>query len=268
MQMKLLSHFEFDDGEIIKVTLKDEDRTNFLAKLPEFYRYAYVTETELDSRIAAFGTTRAEELAELIPDRGNIRSGDFGEILAYLFFKERHELMAIDGPLKWHWKQDKNTPAPYTDVILFACPNVDAPCIDDLLVSVESKMKATASESNQIQAAIDGAETDYVSRIANSLAWMRRKYRNEATKVGVDIENIKAIIVKLERFINSDDKGLYTKKVKAITFLDKSWFHEDIARPIQRPTINGLDLTVFAVSIDRLRAAYEEVLTKAVGHDE
>lgn len=263
--MELLSHFEFDNGEIIKVTLKDEDRDNFLEKLPEFFRYAYITETELNSRVENFGTTQAEELAELIPDRGSTRSGDFGEILSYLFFKERHQLNTVDGPLKWHWKQDKNTAAPYTDVILFACANVDVPSEEDIIISVESKMKASVSNLNQIQHAIDGAESDYVSRIANSLAWMRRKYKNEAAKVGADIEGIRAIIAKLERFINSDEKGAYTKKVKAIAFIDKAWFDVDVARPILRPAIDGLDLTVFAVSIDRLRDAYEEVLTKAIG---
>lgn len=266
--MELLSHFDFEDSDIIRVTLKDDERDIFLAKLPDLYREAYIAKEELDSRVTTFESSHALELSELIPDVGSIKSGDFGEVLSYLFFKERHQVQGVDGPLKWRWKQDKNTAAPYSDVILFACNNVDVPCIDDLLVSVESKMKATDSNLNQIQNAIDGAESDYVSRIANSLAWMKRKYKIEAAKVGADIDNIKSVIAKIERFINADEKGAYQKKVKAIAFIDQSWFEKDLLLPITKPAIQGLDLTIFAVSISRLKEAYTEVLTKVVGTDE
>jgi hypothetical protein len=266
--MELLSHFEFEDSDIIKVTLKDDERDIFLSKLPDFYREAYIAKNELDLRVETFESSHALELSELVPDKGSIRSGDFGEVLSYLFFKERHQVHGVDGPLKWRWKQDKNTAAPYSDVILFACPNVEVPCVDDLLVSVESKMKATESELNQIQKAIDGAESDYVSRIANSLAWMKRKYKIEAAKADADTDGIKNIIAKIERFINADEKGPYQKKVKAIAFIDQSWFEDDLLRPIAKPTIQGLDLTIFAVSISKLKEAYNEVLTKVVGTDE
>ena len=260
--MDLLNHFDEQTGTILLYVLKTAERDDFLSKLPSRYALSYISPEELEFRIDNFTSTKENEYAEILPDKGNIKSGDFGEILAYHIFKERHEDKNVDGPLKWRWKQEKNVAAPYTDVILYSVEDLDNPSPDDILISVESKMKATDSNLHPIQDAIDGAEKDFVSRIANSLSWLRKKYKEEAFRLGALTPEISKTLVMIERFINSETKGKYIKKVKAVAIIDKAYFGNEIAKVITIPNNKQIDLTVVAISIDRLKEAYEYVLSE------
>src|SRR5690606_25188 len=165
--MELLKHFDESNKTTLVLALKDCDWREFRDKLPEEYLDCYITSEDLQHRIKVFASTKEKELAEILPTEGNIRSGDFGEMLSYFLFKERHKREKVNGPKKWRWKQEKNVAAPYTDVILFAIKDIKNPSGDDLILAVESKMKSVKNDSyDPIQNAINGAEKDYVSRIA------------------------------------------------------------------------------------------------------
>lgn len=261
--MEILKYFKESNSTYICFELNEADWDEFVKMLPPEYRISYITDADLENRIKTFGSTKEKEWGEILPTEGSIKSGDFGEILAYLFFKERHKDKKVDGPRKWHWKQEKNVAAPYTDVILFSIKDKDKPSKDDLLISVESKMKATPSkEYHPIQAAIDGAEKDYVSRIANSLSWLRKKYKDESLKEGADKEHLKGLVAMIERFIKSETIGEYDKKIKAIAFIDKDLYDDEVKKATTIPTTKGLNLNVFAVSIKALKNVYENVFTE------
>lgn len=258
--MELLKHFEEENTKFVILTLKDEEWNEFVSKLPSEYKNCYISDKELQSRIINFSSSKESELFEILPTIGKIKAGDFGEILAYFLFKERDKKQKVTGPIKWRWKQEKNVAAPYTDVILFSIANAKKTSKDDLLISVESKMKSTANNQyHPIQNAINGAEKDYVSRIANSLCWLRRKYKDESLKANAPIAKLKELVEMTERFIKSETMGEYTKQIKAVVFVDKSFYDDEVNKSITLPPFVGSSIEIVIVSIKDLKAAYEKV---------
>lgn len=258
--MKLLNHFDEEKKGFVVLNLKDAEWDEFVSKLPTEYKSCYITDEDLQNRITNFSSSKEKEFSELLPDAGNIMSGDFGEILSYFLFKEKHIKQKVDGPKKWRWKQEKNVAAPYTDVILFSVKKLSEPSSEDLLISVESKMKSTASKDyHPIQNAIDGAEKDYVSRMASSLSWLRKKYKDESLKAGASIEESVRLVGVLERFIKSETIGEYTKELKAIAFVDKTFLNDEIKKGVTMPSINGTNLEIVVVSVKDLQKAYQKV---------
>lgn len=261
--MELLKHFEEGSKNFVLLSLKDKEWDEFIAKLPIPYKNCYIPDKELEQRIQTFSSTKEKELSEILPSIGNIQSGDFGEILSYFLFKERFKKRNVDGPKKWRWKQDKNVAAPYTDVILFSIKKNGKPSKDDLLISVESKMKATASISyHPIKNAIEGAEKDSVSRIANSLSWLRKKYKDESLKANAPVAKLKELVDSIERFIKSESVGEYSKQIKAVAFVDKAFFNDEVEKTVAIPAIKGASFEVVVVSIKDLQKAYENVFTQ------
>jgi hypothetical protein len=260
--MEILKFFEHKIDNYIILTLKDEDWDDFVNTIIPEYKSSYISDDELQLRITELHSDKATEFSEILPDKGSIKSGDFGEILSYLLFKNRHKKRQVDGPKKWRWKQEKNVAAPYTDVILYSMKH-KKPSKDDLLISVESKMKAVANNGyHPIQNAIDGAEKDYVSRIANSLSWIRKKYKDELVKANANKAAITNVISIINRYIQSETTGPYSKKVKAIAIIDKDLLEDELVKTVTVPSIPGLDLAVFVVSIKDLQGAYETVFQK------
>jgi hypothetical protein len=257
--MELLKHFKEEHKDFVLLYLKDDEWEEFLYKLPIEYRKSYITDSDLERRVKNFSTSPQIELSEILPTEGNIKSGDFGEILTYFLLTERHKNQNVNGPRKWRWKQEKNVPAPYTDVILFSIKS-GKPSINDLLISAESKMKSTINKDyHPIQNAIDGAEKDYVSRIANSLSWLRKKHKDESLKEGAPVERLKSYVDSIERFIKSETLGEYTKQLKAVAFVDKSFLTNEIMKEVSLPSVTGILLEVIVVSIKDLKTAYEKV---------
>lgn len=261
--MELLKHFEESSKNFVILTLKDKEWDEFIEKLPIPFKNCYIPDKELEHRIITFSSSKEKELSEILPSEGKIKSGDFGEILSYFLFKEKYKKRNLNGPKKWRWKEEKNVAAPYTDVILFSIKKMGKPSKDDLLISVESKMKATANNSyHPIEKAINGAEKDSVSRIANTLSWLRKKYKDESLKANAPVAKLKELVDSIERFIKSETVGEYSKQIKAVAFVDKSFFNDEVAKSVTIPVINGATFEVVVVSIKDLQKAYENVFTQ------
>lgn len=256
----ILKHFDIETKDYILFSLKEAERDEFISKLIPQYKSSYIRDEDLQARISTFSSTKEQEFSEILPTEGHIKAGDFGEILSYFLFKERHQDKGVDGPRKWRWKQDKNVAAPYSDVILFSIKKKGKVSKNDLLISVESKVKATKGKDyHPIQAAVEGAEKDYVTRIATSLSWLRKKYKEESLKEGAEKDKLIELVNIINRFIKSESVGKYSKKIKAIAIIDKNLFEAELKKPVTIPKKKGMDLTVFAVSIKDLKSAYEKV---------
>lgn len=261
--MEIIKHFNTKKHDkLIILSLKDKEWDDFFKKLPKKYKSCFILDEDLDDRVKTFSSTKEEELAEILPTEGKIKSGDFGEILAYYLFKENYKDKKINGPKKWRWKESQNVSAPYSDVILFSIINQAAPSNADLLISAESKMKATPNkDSHPIQNAIDGAEKDYVSRIANSLCWIKKKYKDESRKTNAKKDELIQHVKNINRFIHSEKPkyGEYIKIVKAIAFVDEKFLATEIIKPINIPNHKGMNLEVYVVGIKDLQKMYETV---------
>ncbi|MDD2785597.1 MAG: SAVED domain-containing protein [Patescibacteria group bacterium] len=264
--MEILKHFEINkENDFIIFSLKDEEWETFINILPSEYKDCFISKTDLESRIKTLSSTKEKELSEILPTEGNIKSGDFGEILTFFLFKEIYKKQQIDGPKKWRWKQDQNMPAPYSDVILFSIKNNDKYSKDDLIISAESKMKATKDKRRHpIQLSIDGAIRDHTSRIAKSLSWLRKKYKDEIVNENSEKDKLVQLVKNINRFIESEkpEHGEYVKKVKAIAFVEKDFLADEKVKTINVPDEAGLDLEIYIVSIKDLQKMYETVFSE------
>ena len=196
---------------------------------------------------------REKELREFyFPDRGNIMSGDFGEIFSFYFLKSEFQAKDIDlyGPKKWIWKDSKNKAAPGADVLLFSKNSKDRK--KDLLLSVESKMAATKPRpaSNRIQDAIDRAVDDRISRMARTIDWLKEKYHKEGQ---FDKKE------EIARFSNPTDDP-YKKQHFAIAIFDSAFCDSEAGKDCQFS--EGIE--VYVISISDLKKMYEAFFEEAI----
>lgn len=250
--MNILSYFDrINTANHIIYRLKKGEWKNFINKLPDEFRLCYISDENLNILSLKAEITNKLYLEKyILPDEPSIKSGDFGEMLCYHAVVEHYfgKGIVLIGPRKWEWKDNRNKPAPGTDVILFHISNLNKPTKKDILVTVESKMKTVNSKKNRIQDAIDGATNDRLSRMSKTLSWLEEKY----AKMG---EEKKRKLI--ERFKDPATFGNYKKKHKAIAILDRSVETNETSKTIT----NVQNVFVIVFSIDDLKKAYENTRT-------
>lgn len=241
--MEILKHFDKIDNKDIHVyRLKEGALNSFIHELTENFRLSYITNEELEVLSSKNEMSKSDFLEQfIIPDKGNVKSGDWGEIFSFHSVVEHFSNKGIEliGPYKWMWK-DRNKPAQYSDVILFGSDDES-----DLAVTIESKMKATKSNKHRIQDAIDGSEDDKLTRMSKTIFWLREKF----ARLG-DVENKKLV----ERFAYPAKHGTYTKIFKAIAIVDKQFEQEELEKEFSK----SKDIIVLLFSIEELKETYEQ----------
>jgi len=252
--MDILTHFSRNDKEdMIVYKIKEEELDDFINKLTDGFRNCYIFDSELKKQAKTLNKTQSEFLENyILPDIGNVKSGDFGEMLSYhvIIEKYREKGILLSGPKKWRWK-DRNKPAPHSDVILFHISDSKKPSSDDLLITAESKMKATNSKSHRVQDAIDGAIKDKLSRMVKTLIWLNERYaRNGQIKSKNN----------LARFMDPSTYGTYQKIHKAIAIIDSEFEKEDIDKYIS----NEECIVVIVFSIKKLLEGYEKTFDNII----
>jgi hypothetical protein len=143
-------------------------------------------------------------------------SGDFSEILCYYLIPEKSLPECQLRPPKWKWKEAKNIPAHFTDVIVFHRLDPDNPSEGDSLISIESKSRATkpSSTESSLQKAINDAIKDSVSRLAESFFHLKTRYKDDRNAAAVH---------QLERFMDAAKFPKYLKHFKAVATVDESF---------------------------------------------
>lgn len=91
----ILSFFTEDTtsyaAKCIVMYVFDETRTDeFIKGSLDSYRRAYISDEDLEEIVTEMGTTRNEEIKEVLPTEPIIQSGEFAEILTFLLFKALH----------------------------------------------------------------------------------------------------------------------------------------------------------------------------------
>ena len=67
----------------------DEARSEeFIKNSLDSYRRAYISDEDLSEIVAEMGTTRNEEIKNVLPTENIIQSGEFAEILTFLLFPD------------------------------------------------------------------------------------------------------------------------------------------------------------------------------------
>src|SRR5574344_693275 len=89
------------------ITLYIFDDTNaqtFVSDCLVPFRQAYISEEKISENMNKTGSTRSEEIAEQLPQKENIKSGDFGEILTYYMATEVLRTIVNVKPRPWRFK--------------------------------------------------------------------------------------------------------------------------------------------------------------------
>lgn len=253
----ILTHFEesITENGIIIFKLKEEERNVFFSKIPQPFRCLYLTDEDLEWRTTTFGSTRSEEIVEKIPDNPSIMSGEFSEILCYYVVPEKYLPTSDLRPPKWKWKESKNNPAHFTDVILFCQNDPENPSEEDSLISIESKAKATRPTSTEsaLQKAIDDAHKDYVSRLGESLFHIKTRYKDD--------KNAEAV-KQLDRFMDTAKYPTFLKHFKAVATVDDAFADTHLENITTIPSDILDTFQIILIRIENLKDAYEETYTQ------
>jgi len=252
--MELLQYFdEISQNEGIDCLILNFEQKNLkklISVLPVKFRKCYVNDSKLNRNIEKLYLDIEDIIKSYIPDKGNIMAGEFGEILSYFLMKEKYLPLRLNGPLKWRLKTDRNRAIQYCDVVLFHKKHENHPNDDDLIVVVESKMKATNNRSyHPIQNAIDGSIDDSVRRLAITLSWLKDKYIQNSLQEKVEYIN---------RFIQSTEYGEYRKHFKAIAVIDSELLDEELRKVINLENFDQ-NHHLIIITFNGLKSIYQKV---------
>jgi hypothetical protein len=190
-------------------------------------------------------------IAARLPDPGAVMSGDFGEIVAYLY--QSAVFAPVIGVKKWRLKQDRRKPAPHSDVVHFVTPDWPAASPNDRVICSEVKAKATHGKSQPIVEAIRDMEKDVVSRLARTLAWLRERALTE--------ELGDVTLALLERFLNASEYPLAIRHFRAVAVLSDFLASDEL---LTVPQTLPPDRTVVVIVIPTLQDAYTTLFQSAL----
>jgi hypothetical protein len=224
------------------------------ALLRDAVRRCYATDEVLQKRAKAIQVKPSEVLATKMPDPGSVMSGDFGEIVSYIYLATRNTESKVVGAKKWRLKQDRTKPAPRSDIVQLVFSSWPNPSTDDRLICAEVKAKATDGGSTPIPEAIEGSSKDKTSRLAKTLTWLRER------AIGEDIGTI--TVQDLDRFINATEFPQYTREFYAIAVICSSLVDTELAALVPADIPENCALVV--MSVPNLQQTYTTVYEQAL----
>ena len=240
------------DTPYVLVHVSDEHAQGLSDAIGVALRRCYLTDSLLFERSTTRGIAQDEIIAARLPDVGHIMAGDFGEILVYLYQGAREHASTPIGATKWRLKQDRNQPAPHSDVVHLVLPSWPEHSAEDAILCAEVKTKSTPSATAPITTAIEDSLKDRTSRLARTLVWLRE--RALAEDLGdVEIEH-------LDRFLNATDPPTAQKHFCAVAVVSADLVQAELAAA---PAEENDEYRVVVISVPQLRAVYTSVFAAA-----
>lgn len=174
------------DNYYCKCNYKEYAKENY-----KIYRNHYISEQDLKARICGLGKKHKEVISAYIPDRNNIKSGEFGEITTTeIIISEVNNIQMC--PYKLQYKNSCNEAMHFTDVIIITKDNDKY-----IIYSVEVKTKISNSEFNMMEEMLDGINNDITSRINRTIHYLQQKAIHSNDKVRMDFYD--EIIIGIEQ---------------------------------------------------------------------
>jgi Cap4 SAVED domain len=240
---------------LIRVTT--QTTTAWRTSMPAIVRRCYVVDSVVSQWAEARAISPAVVIASKLPDPGSVMSGDFGEIVAYLYQSLESYPVPIVGVKKWRLKQDRRKPAPHSDVVHFVLPNWPSATVNDRLICSEVKAKSTPNASIPIAEALRDLEKDVTSRLTKTLVWLRERARTE------DLGDV--TIAHLDRFIDTPDYPLATRQFRAVAVVCDSLADDALLTvPTTLPPNRGLVVII----VPGLKDTYTDVFQAAVAGEQ
>lgn len=234
------------------VRVSDDSVSSWTAKLAPVLRRCYLTDETVSANAQRLSISSAEVIGSALPDPGPVMSGDFGEIVSYLFHAATLETAEYVGVKKWRLKENRLKAAPMSDVIHLVLPNWPNASENDVVLCSEVKTKATTGGFQPIVEALKHIEKDSVSRLAKTLVWLRER------ALRADLGQL--TVSHLDRFIKSSDFPPATRNYFAVAVVCDSLAASELSTvPQSIPS----DRTLVVIVIPRLKETYGAVFGAA-----
>lgn len=237
--------FDFDDSK------SNEFIENFI--IP--FRKSYIADEILDLEVRSGVNKREEAISNRLPEKANLKSGEFSEILVFFLALKFICPDANIRPIKWRWKENKDQPCHLTDIVLMRCNDENNPQTTDYIFSSEIKSAATPigdkSTASRMNEAIEGALKDKSSRIGKMIAYLTTQYIR-------DRKSAEARAVK--RFDDSTTVS-YERRISAIVVSERESLKnhvKNISIENQHKVTNE-NIALFAIPIKNLKNIYEQL---------
>jgi len=257
--MDVLKYFnETVERALMRFTLNEVEREDFLNSLTEEFCINYISKSELENQAKANEMSKSDFFNQFIipeiPEYANVRSGDFGEMLCFILLRNKghNKGVWLVGPRKWRWKSDKNKACHGSDVVMFHRKD-HKPSSDDGIEVIESKMKSVASKTSPIQNAINGAVEDKVKRLAKTLNWVHDKLATEKKP---------RLREAINRYRFLDEYPTYSKKFHAVALIDNKLVEDEMIKEV----VKDEDIEVSIVSMQDLKSAYEQTFSAILNY--
>ena len=241
--------------------------TNFVQDCLIPFREAYIEETKLVEIVNDYKTLREDEIAERLPGSGDVKSGDFGEILSFYMACQIWSPTANVTPMKWRFKDNKKAASSYTDIVLFQCPDSANPSSSDAMFTYEVKTRAgklgnkkyfqhvkpsyitykDGKDECTILEAVYDANKDAVGRAAETIPYLLTRCKD----VGYS-----ELYHQIYRF-GKASKVTHQKQYNAVAIVESSHLADQISRiPVDLFSSHPLVTNVYCLPIEHLKAVY------------
>ena len=244
---------QLDDGGYTRVQVSRTTTETWSSLLALALRRCYVRDDVLRARVLSNQLSVQEVLAAFLPNVASTRSGDFGEVIVYLYLSARALPRTFIGPKKWRHKTNPDAPMHGSDVVLFHFSNWPLPSGEDVLVCAEVKSKATQGAHRPAVDAVRDLDKDRTSRLAKTLTWMKRR----AIITGLDDIHVAHI----ERFERAIEHPAAKREFVAACLYCDSLVDADLSGTALFSTS---DVELVVISVPDLRGAYTEIFSAAL----
>lgn len=220
-------------------------------------RDMFASEEKIKREIEMYEKEREEIIREHLPTKELIMSGDFGEALSYYIALEYFAKDANVAPKKLRFKGDPNSPLPKTDILLFEIKDKEHPSPADIMYAIEVKTRkdspSLVNRESSIMAAVEGAETDKISRAAKTITYLIKRIK--------DTGEPKELLDGVERFKDAFIKP-YDKKYHAIAIVEEKYLPRHIAYISEKLSEAHPDIAVYCLPISELEKMYNAFYTR------
>lgn len=227
--IKLYKNKEYNVFECI------ESKENFISKHVSNYRTYYVDDEHLLERIQKIKKHESKKtdrqiykelIKTYIPDKENIKAGDFGEIVSSELYcsilKDNDKEINIYNPRKIRWKEDRERAEGKTDVVLIGEKEDQY-----LIIAVEVKTKSSESTFEPITDMIAGICVDSVSRLGKTIDWIIEKGLQN-----VEDEELKNIINLKKDYKDMERKKDFKFEHSGVLVIEDDLFKNEINKSL------------------------------------
>ncbi len=241
---------EIQATPMIQVKIEPERAEAWTQLLGVPVRRCYISDGRLADLVEQDGHAHKTILEALLPDKGSVMAGDYGEIITALYLAACAYPAETHEPKMWRLKSRRTKPSEGSDVVQFQLPHWPESSSDDRITCAEVKTKSTNGQSTPVQSAIQHSRKDRENRLAKTLVWLReRAILGDLDTVALD---------HLDRFIKATDHPPAAREFRAVAVISTELVDDELLG-VDEILPDEDECTLIVISIPDLKANYESL---------